>query len=137
MNLKDNISRIITIINESKELESSKDKLEQMFSFKDFNESITFVNKVAKIAEKQNHHPDIEVKYDKVKITITDHEKGEVSDKCHKFMDAVNKLNNMDTKKDVSEYSRTLKNARKQGIGLRFSKSAVESNPLRFRPYNK
>ena len=46
--------------------------------FKDFNESIDFVNKVAKIAETQNHHPDIEINYDKVKISITDHEKGGV-----------------------------------------------------------
>ena len=51
-----------------------------------------FVNKVMKIADKQNHHPDMVVHYDNVKITITDHEKGGVSDKCHKFVDAVNKI---------------------------------------------
>ena len=33
---------------------------------------------MAKIAETQNHHPDIEINYDKVKISITDHEKGGV-----------------------------------------------------------
>ena len=38
---------------------------------------------------------------------------------------------------EVTEYSRTLKNARKQGAGLRFPKSAIKSNPLRFRPYNR
>jgi hypothetical protein len=38
---------------------------------------------------------------------------------------------------EVSEYSRTLKNARQQGVGLRFPKSAIKSNPLRFRHYNK
>jgi hypothetical protein len=40
-------------------------------------------------------------------------------------------------KEEVSEYSRTLKNARQQGVGLRFPKSAIKSNPLRFRHYNK
>lgn len=38
---------------------------------------------------------------------------------------------------EVDEYARTLKNARKQGIGLRFPKSAVKANPLRFRYYNR
>lgn len=38
---------------------------------------------------------------------------------------------------DLDEYSRTLKNARKQGSGLRFPKSAVKNAPLRFRPYNR
>jgi len=38
---------------------------------------------------------------------------------------------------ELSEYSRTLKNARQQGVGLRFPKSAVKSTPMRFRPYNR
>jgi hypothetical protein len=38
---------------------------------------------------------------------------------------------------EISEYSRTLKNARRQGVGLRFPKSAIKSNPMRFRPYNR
>jgi hypothetical protein len=38
---------------------------------------------------------------------------------------------------ELTEYSRTLKNARRQGAGLRFPKSAIKANPLRFRPYNR
>jgi hypothetical protein len=38
---------------------------------------------------------------------------------------------------ELDEYARTLKNARRQGVGLRFPKSAIKSNPLRFRPYNR
>ena len=38
---------------------------------------------------------------------------------------------------DLDEYSRTLKNARRQGGGLRFPKSAIRNNPQRFRPYNR
>ena len=47
--------------------------------------------------------------------------------------------NKYDTSMDeeVSEYARTLKNTRQQGVGLRFPKSAVKANPLRFRPYNR
>jgi 4a-hydroxytetrahydrobiopterin dehydratase len=94
MNLKENIYRIkeMMIINESKGWNESKKKLERTFKFKSFDESISFVNKVAKIAEKQMHHPDIEINYNKVKISITDHEKGGVSEKCHKLVKSIDKL---------------------------------------------
>jgi len=94
MNLQEQIYRIheMMIIKESKDWGSSKEKLERTFKFKDFNDSIDFVNKVANIAEQQNHHPDITINYNKVKISITDHEKGGVSEKCHKFVKSVDKL---------------------------------------------
>jgi 4a-hydroxytetrahydrobiopterin dehydratase len=100
MNLQETIRRILkeTII-ESKNWGNSNKKLERTFKFKDFNKSIDFVNKVAKIAEKQNHHPDITIKYNEVKITITDHEKGIVSDKCYKFVNAIDKITNNKFKK--------------------------------------
>jgi hypothetical protein len=43
----------------------------------------------------------------------------------------------LDKQEEVSEYSSTLKNARQQGVGLRFPKSAVKATPMRFRPYNR
>ena len=130
MNLQETIKRILK---ESKNWGNSNKKLERTFKFKDFNESIDFVNKVSKIAETQNHHPDIEIKYNKVKISITDHEKGGVSEKCHKLVKGIDGIGN----EELTEYARTLKNARQQGVGKRFPKSAIKSNPARFRPYNR
>jgi 4a-hydroxytetrahydrobiopterin dehydratase len=93
MNLQEHIRRIIReTVNEPKGWGNSKQKLEKTFKFKDFNESIDFVNKVAKIAEKQNHHPDIKINYNKVKISITDHEKGGVSEKCHRLVKDIDKI---------------------------------------------
>jgi len=94
MKLQEDIQRIkeMMILNESKEWKNLNKKLERTFKFKDFNESIDFVNKVSKIAEKQNHHPDIEIKYNKVKISITDHEKGGVSEKCHRLVKDIDKI---------------------------------------------
>ena len=40
-------------------------------------------------------------------------------------------------KRDLDEYARTLKMARRQGVGTRFPKSAVKANPDRFRNYTK
>jgi pterin-4a-carbinolamine dehydratase len=53
---------------------------------------MSFANEVMKIADKQNHHPDMTVHYDNVKLSITDHEKGKITDKCHKFVNEVDKI---------------------------------------------
>ena len=107
MNLQENIQRIIEMINknESKGWGDSDQKLEKTFKFKDFNESIEFVNKVAKIAEQQNHHPDITIKYGKVKISITDHEKGGVSEKCRKLVKSIDKLKQPHIKEGLRDTS--------------------------------
>jgi len=93
MNLQEHIRKALReTVNKSKGWGDSKQKLERTFKFKDFNGAIDFVNKVAKIAETQNHHPDIKINYNKVKISITDHEKGGVSEKCYKFVKSIDKL---------------------------------------------
>lgn len=43
------------------------------FTFKDFLEAVEFVNKVAKIAEAEGHHPDIYIFYNKVKLSLSTH----------------------------------------------------------------
>ena len=105
MNLRENIRRVLMVISESKDWGNSKEKLEKTFEFEDFNDSIDFVNKVAKIAEQQNHHPDITIKYDKVKISITDHEKGGVSEKCRKLVKSIDKLKQPHIKKGLRDTS--------------------------------
>ena len=51
--------------------------------------------------------------------------------------DKIKEIQTEENNDELDEYSRTLKNARKQGSGLRFPKSAIKANPLRFRPYNR
>jgi len=51
--------------------------------------------------------------------------------------DRIREIQTEENNDELDEYARTLKNARKQGSGLRFPKSAIKSNPLRFRPYNR
>ena len=50
--------------------------LVKIFKFKNFVESIDFVNKIATIAEELNHHPDIEINYNKVRIRSTTYSAG-------------------------------------------------------------
>lgn len=43
------------------------------FKFKTFKDSIAFTNKIADLAEKEGHHPDIAINYNRVTITLTTH----------------------------------------------------------------
>jgi len=51
------------------------------FGFKDFPAAIKFVNTVAKLAEKAWHHPDIDIRWNKVTLVLTTHDAGGLTDK--------------------------------------------------------
>ncbi|MFA6268834.1 MAG: 4a-hydroxytetrahydrobiopterin dehydratase [archaeon] len=49
------------------------DKLTKEFSFPDFVSGLVFANKIAKIAEQENHHPKICLEWGKVEISLYTH----------------------------------------------------------------
>lgn len=49
------------------------------FYFKDFRGAMTFVNGVAAISNEQDHHPDIFISYNKVRLTLSTHKIGGLS----------------------------------------------------------
>ncbi len=49
------------------------DTIRKDYKFKNFKESMSFVNKVADIAEEEGHHPDLSISYDKVNVSLTTH----------------------------------------------------------------
>jgi 4a-hydroxytetrahydrobiopterin dehydratase len=55
----------------------SNDKLKRKFEFKDFNEALTFINKLAPICESMNHHPEINWVYNKIELTLSTHDAGD------------------------------------------------------------
>lgn len=59
---------------------NEKGKLARRFKFKDFGESLSFVNKVGNLAEKENHHPDIKIVYNRVTLELITHNIGGLSE---------------------------------------------------------
>ena len=53
--------------------------IEREFKFKDFREAIAFVNRVADVAEEQGHHPYIYINYNKVRLELSTHKIGGLS----------------------------------------------------------
>jgi 4a-hydroxytetrahydrobiopterin dehydratase len=55
--------------------------LERTYEFDSFDEAIAFVNRVAALAEAENHHPDIAVVYRNVTLRWTTHSAGGITDR--------------------------------------------------------
>jgi len=55
--------------------------LARSFSFTDFREAMSFVNSVAAIAERAGHHPDIDIRYNKVQLALSSHDAGGITEK--------------------------------------------------------
>lgn len=60
---------------------AEKTSIEKEFQFKSYLKNIAFVNAVAWIANQDNHHPDMIIRYNLCKIILTTHDANGVSEK--------------------------------------------------------
>ncbi len=72
--------------------QESKNKISKEFTFEDFNSALAFVNKVGALAEKANHHPDIELSWGKVIVTLSTHSANKVTQKDRQLAEEIDKL---------------------------------------------
>ncbi len=61
------------------EWEIKRDRLVRSFEFDEFMDGIDFVNGVAEIADDANHHPDIIIRYNIVKLSLVTHDSGGIT----------------------------------------------------------
>jgi 4a-hydroxytetrahydrobiopterin dehydratase len=52
------------------------DAIRKTYTLQSFPEAIAFVNRIAELAERANHHPDIDIRYDRVGCTLSTHSEG-------------------------------------------------------------
>ena len=52
----------------------------KVFRFKDFYKTMAFVNAIALVVHRQNHHPDLEVTYNRCKVEFSTHSVGGLSE---------------------------------------------------------
>ncbi|GAA0593474.1 4a-hydroxytetrahydrobiopterin dehydratase [Virgibacillus siamensis] len=55
--------------------------LTKTYQLDDFNASLKFVNAVGELAEKADHHPDILIQYNKVKLSLRTHDQDSITEK--------------------------------------------------------
>jgi len=67
-------------------------ELVKTFTFKDFLEALAFVNRVGEAAESAGHHPDIDIRYNKVRLALVTHDAGGLTEKDFELASGVNIL---------------------------------------------
>jgi len=70
---KEEAAKLLDEVNDWELLEEDVLKLQKKFKFKDFKEAISFVNKVADLAESEGHHPNLAINWNKVTFTLYTH----------------------------------------------------------------
>lgn len=62
------------------ELSRDAKSISRKFTFENFKQAVAFVNKVADLAEEEDHHPDVLINYKRVTFTLTTHAIGGLSE---------------------------------------------------------
>lgn len=88
LNIEENLNKL------SREWECVEGKkLRRVFEFKGFLKTMSFVNAVAWVANKEMHHPDMEVSFSKCVINITTHDEGNtLTEKDFSLAQAIDQL---------------------------------------------
>ncbi len=59
--------------------------IQKTYTLDSFPEAIAFVNRIAELAERADHHPDIDVRYDRVACALSTHSEGGLTEKDFKL----------------------------------------------------
>jgi len=59
----------------------AEETITRTFTFADFNEAMGFVNRVALASEVADHHPDIDIRWNRVTIALSTHEADSLTEK--------------------------------------------------------
>ena len=68
--------------------------IKKEFKFDNFIDAFGFMSKVALLSEKMDHHPDWQNTYNKVKINLTTHDKGGITNNDIKLAESIDNLIN-------------------------------------------
>lgn len=67
-------------------------EMERTFTFADFAEAMHFVNQVAQVAEIAGHHPDIDIRYNRVRLGLVTHDAGGITENDTAMAREINRL---------------------------------------------
>jgi len=71
---------------------NSNGEIEKTFTMTGFPQSLLFVNSVGLLAESKNHHPDILIQWNKVRLSLSTHDAGGLTAKDFELAKLINTL---------------------------------------------
>ena len=72
-------SEIDTLLKANPDWKLESGKLVRDWTFRDFAQAMAFVNRVAELAEAAGHHPDIDIRYNQVRLGLVSHDAGGIT----------------------------------------------------------
>lgn len=72
------------------EWQRRRGQIERLFEFTDFKEALAFVNRVGRAAEKAQHHPDMDIRWNKVRLVLVTHSEGGLTAKDFELAAKIN-----------------------------------------------
>ena len=79
-------------LNELEGWEMHGNEIVKEFKFSNFREAMEFVQKIGEEAERENHHPDINIKYNRVELRLTTHDANGLTYKDFKLAKIIEQL---------------------------------------------
>lgn len=67
-------------------------ELVRTFAFRDFVEALQFVNRVGQAAEAAGHHPDIDIRYNRVRLALVTHDAGGLTERDFQLAEQAGRL---------------------------------------------
>jgi 4a-hydroxytetrahydrobiopterin dehydratase len=67
-------------------------QISRLYVFEGFMQGIRFIDRVARLAEEMNHHPDIDIRYNKIRLTLTTHDEGGLTMKDFRLASKIDRI---------------------------------------------
>ena len=74
------------------------DALNKTYSFARFSDGIRFVQQVAEVADRMNHHPDIDIRYTRIAFSLSTHDAGGITQRDLELASAIEQTAGFDPK---------------------------------------
>ena len=84
--------KIASLLGNRPDWQIESGELTKTFTFKNFSAALAFVNRVGERAEEAGHHPDIDIRYNRVRLALVTHDAGGLTAKDFNLADVFDKL---------------------------------------------
>jgi 4a-hydroxytetrahydrobiopterin dehydratase len=91
----ENISRLLNELDPTWQLNAQEKTISHTYSFENYYQTMAFVNVIALVAHQQDHHPELQISYNRCTVSYSTHSAGGLSMKdfiCAAKINAAEKL---------------------------------------------